>query len=447
MTRTCRLAFALAAACIAGVGSAAAQQPPPVPDAVTVLDLLRRLPQGRASGEGGWGAVGRDVTRAPGTAVAIGAVVPEVRDREIIVTLPAGSDRASVLSLARQIGLDGEVLYTSTLLDRRVVRLRIPDQRPIATVLQQLALDPRVDSVQPHYVYTGSAGPAGGALPVPQYAPGKLNLAKAHALAQGKRIKVAVIDTAVDAGHPALQGAVADTFNALATQGDAKGDAHGTAIAGIVAARAGLESVAPQADLLAARAFLRSASGAPQSDTITLLKSLDWAVTSGARVINMSFAGPEDPLLGRAIAAAITRGVTVVAAAGNGGPDAKPAYPAAYPDVVAVTASDSRDELYQSANRGAYIAVAAPGVDIVAAAPDGAYDISSGTSLAAAHVSGVAALLLERDGAMTPAALRAVLTSSARKGVADTRDDGRGGAPTDFGAGIVDAAEAVSAVR
>ena len=134
-----------------------------------------------------------------------------------------------------------------------------------------------------------------------------------------------------------------------------------------------------------------------QSHTLAILKGLDWAVLNGARVVNMSFAGPNDPLLGQAIAAAVKQGVVVVAAAGNGGPDAAPAYPGAFPNVIAVTAIDDKDAIYKSANRGTYVAVAAPGVDIIGAAPKGGYEISSGTSMAAAHVSGIAALMLEKN--------------------------------------------------
>ncbi len=144
---------------------------------------------------------------------------------------------------------------------------------------------------------------------------------------------------------------------------------------------------------------------------------------------------PNDPLLGQAITAAVKQGVTIVAAAGNGGPDASPAYPGAFPNVIAVTAIDDHDAIYKSANRGTYIAVAAPGVDIIGAAPKGAYDISSGTSMAAAHVSGVAALLLEKNPKLTPRDIRDALSKSARQPPRLIAED--------MGAGIVDAAEAL----
>jgi len=132
--------------------------------------------------------------------------------------------------------------------------------------------------------------------------------------------------------------------------------------------------------------------------------------------------------------------MVLIAAVGNAGPKSPPLYPAADPNVIAVTATDTEDALFSGANRGNYIAVAAPGVDILAPAPDGAYQFTTGTSVAAAEVSGVAALLIERNPALTPADVRRILTSTAK-------DLGPKGKDRDFGAGLVNALEAVTAVK
>ncbi len=457
-----------------GDGSGVGELPP----AVVILDLLRRLPQWPprdSSDPGNEADDGPDRTpprgdddrpgrprvslpkpprvvvvapgvpftpkpqpRSAGAPPAVtGPAGPAALDREVIVTLQPGADDATVFVLAQDFGLDGQTLYTSTLLGTRVVRLRILDQRTVAQVVQQLSGDARVDIAAPHYIYTASQG-AAKPLPVPQYAPQKLRLAEAHALAQGKRVKIAVIDTSVDAGHPVFNGARIATFDAL---GDGKGapESHGTAIAGIVGARAQMEGVAPASEVLSVRAFTAYGQSSARSYTLAILKGLDWAALNGARVVNMSFAGPADPVLEKAIAAADAQGMILVAAAGNGGPSAKPAYPAAYDQVLAVTATDDRDGLYKDANRGAYIAIAAPGVDIVAAAPGGAYDISSGTSLAAAHISGIAALMLERNPKLSGKDLLSALRESAHK-----LD---GAAAKDAGAGVADAAGAIKAVN
>src|SRR5262249_4535163 len=131
-----------------------------------------------------------------------------------------------------------------------------------------------------------------------------------------------------------------------------------------------------------------------------------------------------------------SKGMVLFAAAGNEGPQAAAAYPAAYAEVIAVTATDADDKLLNVANHGSYIAVAAPGVDIFVAAPGGNYEFTTGTSVATAHVSGVAALLIAPNPSLTPDAVKAILMKTAKDLGPPGRDD-------DFGAGLVDAYEAV----
>src|SRR5437588_11832788 len=107
----------------------------------------------------------------------------------------------------------------------------------------------------------------------------------------------------------------------------------------------------------------------------------------------MSFAGAHDPLLEQHFAVARRRHIVLVAAAGNTGPKSAPLYPAADPNVIAVTATDAEDNLFVHSNRGRHIAVAAPGVDILGPAPGGTYQFTTGTSVAAALGTGTAALL------------------------------------------------------
>jgi subtilisin family serine protease len=112
------------------------------------------------------------------------------------------------------------------------------------------------------------------------------------------------------------------------------------------------------------------------------------AIARGARVINMSFAGPYDPDISRGLAAARQKRAVLVAAAGNAGAKSPPLYPAADKNVIAVTAINSENQLLPQANRGRHIAVAAPGVDILVPSPGHGYAMSTGTSVAAAEVSG-----------------------------------------------------------
>jgi len=351
-----------------------------------------------------------------------------------------------------------------TLTNSILVRARIGNRRSVRAVLRGLRNERVLRAGQPNYLYRGSqqaepgpaatiAGPAdatpkatpvaaaAGALPAAgdpaQYALSKLRLNEAHRFATGNRVLIAVIDSAIDAGHPELQGVIAGSYDALGTA--EKPHLHGTAIAGAIAARARLMGAAPSARILAIRAF-GSAGGGVEATTFAILKGIEYAAAHKARVINMSFAGPADPGLARQLAAAKARGAVLVAAAGNLGPNSPPQYPAADPNVIAVSATDADDKLFKASNIGRHIAVAAPGVDILLPAPGNDYQLSSGTSFAAAHVSGIAALILERAPDLAPDAVRRILQSTAK-------DLGPRGKDAQFGAGLADAYRAITAVE
>ena len=353
---------------------------------------------------------------------------------EVIVRLKPDRLQAAD-ALARRFHLVRLETQTLALTGASLVRWRIPDRRSVPTVVRALQRDGDVAAAQPNYIFAlqDEAAPEGDPA---QYALAKLHLAEAHRLATGKDVLIAVVDSAVDAAHPELGGAIADRFDAVG--GADKPDPHGTAIAGTLVAHQRLMGVAPAAKILAVRAFVTTA-GHTEGTTFNILKGVDWAGIHGARIVNMSFAGPSDPALAEELAAARHKGIVLVAAAGNAGPRSGPLFPAADPDVIAVTATDAQDQLFGAANRGRHIAVAAPGVEIFAAAPNGAYQVTSGTSLAAAHVSGVVALLLELQPALQPDDIRARLRSSATA-------LGQQGGDDQSGAGLIDAYRAVSAL-
>jgi subtilisin family serine protease len=208
-------------------------------------------------------------------------------------------------------------------------------------------------------------------------------------------------------------------------------------VAGTIVAHARLMGSAPAAKILAIRAFGVAQNGA-ESTSFVILKSFDYAASHGAQIVNMSFAGPNDALIERGIAALTAKGIVMVAAAGNAGPKSAPLYPAANPDVIAVSGTDAQDRLFSASNRGGYIAVAAPGVDIFLPAPDDKYQMRSGTSFSAGFISGIAALVLERNPALKPDDVRAIVMKTARDLGAPGRDDL-------FGAGEADAYAAVTA--
>jgi subtilisin family serine protease len=370
----------------------------------------------------------------PPTIAALVAGRPH-RPREVLVLVDGTRAGEIAARLASEHNVTADQQLSLPLLDGALVRLRVPANRSLESLLAALSTDPDVQLAQPNYDYRASKKPVAAKADGPHYAGEKIRLDEAHRLARGQGVTIAVIDTAIDTDHPEIKGAVADMFDAVGG-GAAPPDPHGTEIAGILAARAKLTGVAPDAKLLSVRAFRGGKKAPAESTTLEVLKGIDWAFASGAKVMNMSFAGPMDPLLERAIDAAADKGVIFIAAAGNAGPKAPPAYPAAYPDVIAVTAIDEDDKLYAKANRGEYISVAAPGVDIVVPALKGKYDVASGTSMAAAFVSGVVALLLERDAQLDADEIRTILASSARKPDKPLGKEA-------VGAGILDAAGAL----
>jgi subtilisin family serine protease len=261
-------------------------------------------------------------------------------------------------------------------------------------------------------------------------------LPQAHALALGDRVLIAIIDGGVDTSHPELAGTIVETFDAIGS-GDPV-HPHGTAVAGAIAAQVRIKGTAPAAQILAARAFGNDRASA-EGTGYNIVKAINWAVSRNARIINLSFAGDRDPKVEIALRAAREHGIVLVAAAGNDGPSSRPRYPAADANVIAVTATDHADQLFPAAVRGKHIAVAAPGVDLLLPGPDGTYRQISGTSFSAAEVSGMVALMLERQPNLDPEAVRRTLMSTAR-------DLGPRGIDPLFGAGLVDAYKALMAV-
>ena len=205
-------------------------------------------------------------------------------------------------------------------------------------------------------------------------------------------------------------------------------------MAGAIASHIGLLGVAPSARIIAICAF--GGTGSPEATSTKIIRGLDYAIQHGAKIVNMSFAGPRDPALAQELQIAREKGILIIAAAGNAGPRSPPLYPGADPNVMAVTATDEHDRLFNGANQGSYVAVAAPGVNILVPAPNGDVQFTTGTSVASANVSGVAALLMAERPTRKPEEIRAILVSTARH-------LGPKGVNTQFGAGLVDPLKAL----
>ena len=353
---------------------------------------------------------------------------------EVVMQLGLKLTPLQIAALVEKFGLEIISQQEFSLLGRTVYRFRITGGLPVRQAIAGMQSDPRI-SVQPSYAFLldqGSGAPANQGDSA-QYIVAKLGLVEAHGIATGKNVKVAVIDSEIDSQHPDLTGVIAGTFDALPST-DQTPHPHGTGMAGAIGSHQRLLGIAPGARILGVRAFGVSDNGA-QGTSMNIVKGLEWAVAQGAQVINMSFAGPRDPILEQAIKSLKDRGIILIAATGNAGPKSPPLFPGADPNVIGVSATDVDDKTYKNAVRGKQVAIAAPGVDILVPAPAGGYQLTTGTSVAAAHISGVVALMLERNPRLTPADVRAILSATAKK-----LPQGR----NETGAGLVDPVQALA---
>ncbi|MBZ9676588.1 S8 family serine peptidase [Mesorhizobium sp. ES1-1] len=343
------------------------------------------------------------------------AVVGDFVPDEVLVTVDG--DTGAVQQIAASFGLQVRSQRQSLLLGSTLVRFGIPDGRPVGVVLAQLATDGRTQRREPNHIY--SLQQAAG---IVNYAFDRIALDAGQA--SGENVRIAVVDTGIDDTNPALAGVIAGQFDAMPDVPIEKRD-HGTSIDGLIAGVGALKGMAPGAKIYHARAF---EGGKSTMDVI--LSALDWAAEQNVAIINMSFVGPKNELLGVACRNARALGMVLVAAAGNNGPKAPYGYPGAFEGVIAVTATDARDGLMPQANRGAYVFISAPGVEMVA--PSGAgSDVVTGTSFAAAIVSGAIANLIHASPDRSADDIEKALAVTAK-------DLGPKGRDNDFGYGLLD---------
>jgi subtilisin family serine protease len=378
------------------------------------------------------GCAGTGGTAAPRPA----ADAPGRTERQVMVTLaesPAVAGAELIAELELRFHLRSVLSWPlAALRERCIVFDVLPNRSPIdvAQIADRIAHDPRVRSAQPILIFHTTAAPAppasNGGDPYShlQHAATALRLPQAHRVATGKGVRIAVVDTGVDLDHPDLRGRIAAAGN-FVDRGEQTftSDIHGTAVAGVMAAAAGnavgIAGVAPDAQLLALKACWPEVPGARQAlcNSYTLAKAVDFALTSHVQVLNFSLAGPPDPLLGRLLRVALDRGVAVVAAVAAGDPGG--GFPASLDGVLAVQGTGPGGSQASPVSPGRRVPLAAPGVDILSTVPRASYDFFTGSSLAAAEVSGIAALLLERRPHLTPAQLAALILETARPGGAD----------------------------
>jgi hypothetical protein len=362
-------------------------------------------------------------------------------ERELVVVGPTENLQQAVAPLGMRV--DEETPFSA--LGLSVARVELPEGMSLAQ--GKALLEARIPGIQVdvNALYSPMASLS---LPPADYGRQMIGWTK-PAAGCGKDIRLGMIDTGVDTRQPALATRHIRQKSFLAPGAVAAPLEHGTAIAGILvgapaasqmaAANGGDATAAdapstgagllPEAELYAASIFSTDAAGKPQATALAFVGALDWLVGAGVKAINVSLAGEDNLLMDLAVKQATERGAVLAAAAGNGGPGARPAYPAALDPVIAVTAVDADGRLYDRANRGDYIDVAAPGVRVHSPAAPGA-GFETGTSFAAPFVTAVLAARIAAGAPDDAKALHALLAET-------SRDLGPPGRDPEFGWGLV----------
>lgn len=337
--------------------------------------------------------------------------------KEVLVTVKGEVSKPLLDRLSRVHKL--EVLEVRRLgsLQRSLIRLRITDRCRIEEVLEALSRDPAKILPQPNYVYRSCRGKKGDPLQELQYALQALRADDLPSGIDGKGIKIALIDTGIDYLHVDLRGRISEQMD-IVGDSNFRRECHGTALAGIIAAQCnngiGVCGLAPGAQIIAVRACRPIAEGKMAATTTSfwLSQGIDHAIIQNAQVINLSLGGPKDQLIAELIQEALARGIIIVAAAGDKGLPNYPPYPAALPQVIAVAAVDHQGKPYAEGIKGEFIDLCAPGVDIMTTFPGDKYNFATGTSMAAAYVTGGIALLLQQRPDLKPDQVRSLLERS-----------------------------------
>lgn len=258
-------------------------------------------------------------------------------------------------------------------------------------------------------------------------------IGRAQTISKGRGVVIGLVDTPVDTTHPTLRGSNIEQHYIVDPK-TVENKVHGTSIAGILVSKNPQIGVAPDAKLLSVSAF-SSVPGHPKAlrgTSSDIVGAIAYCIQQNVDIINLSFTGSRDKFVEQIVRAAIQRNITVVAAGGNRGRIGSTVYPALIDGVVGVTAVDRNQRLFKHADQGRFIDIAAPGVGVLTTAPNGRYQISTGTSMAAAHISGVMALLKSYRRGYQPQSLNRTAYDLGQEG----RDDA-------FGHGLVNASAAL----
>ena len=284
--------------------------------------------------------------------------------------------------------------------------MKVPAKQSRASLIQKLSADPRIESAQTVNLFIGLA--YNDPLYPLQPSATAWHLSDLHRITTGKQVRIAEVDSGVEADHPDLAGQIAVTRDFVGDPRPGIAEQHGTAVAGIIAARPnngiGIAGIAPDADLLALRACWEApvSGGRASCSSFTLAKALQFALEQNVEVINLSIGGPRDRLLERLLDVALSRGVIVVGAVEPGAGDR---FPASHRGVLAIVAAGAQDSAADF--------LVAPGRDIPTTLPGRKWGFVSGSSFAAAHVTGLVALLRALSPGLQSQQLRQALAPQA----------------------------------
>ena len=341
---------------------------------------------------------------------------------------PTPAARRDLKTLEQEYGLREVNAWPIEPLHMHCAVLEIPEGVDRNDLLLKLSHDPRIKLAQPLQTFATRSGQYNDPYVDLQLGFREMDVAAAHPWSRGDGIKVAIIDTGVDTGHPDLRGSIAAAANFVDADGTRfRRDRHGTEMAGVIAAVAnngeGIVGVAPGARLLVFKACWQADedADAARCNSFTLARALVAAFDAHVQVINLSLAGPDDPLLRGLIREGVHRGVIFVGAAPAAG--ALGTSLLHLPGVIEVSSAES--------NAGTNSVLYAPGREILTLLPGGRYDFATGDSIATAQVTGVVALLLAKKPALTAVDAYRVLSATS------IRTDAAGAATVDACAAVV----------
>ena len=326
----------------------------------------------------------------------------------IVATVALDDDDPSGVGVVDQLsaryGVEAIAQWPLATIGVRCIVFGVPSDRLDAT-LTAMNADAMVTSAQRVIEHSLSAPPNEGdqqaSFAALQTNLTDLNTAPAHDIATGHGVRVAVIDTGLDIDHPDLAPTIELTKDFVEDGRRASDERHGTAVAGLISARGALRGVAFEARIMGLRGCWQDdGDGRGACNTISLARALNFATSNDADIINLSITGPPDPLLSSLVDAAVDRGVLVVAAANSAGDSG---FPGSHPRVISArgpAAGIVGD------------AVVAPTDNVLSTAPGGRYDFFSGSSVAAAQIAGVAALMREVRPDLSPELARSIFGST-----------------------------------